>query len=88
MLVSDFPRFSRTNLHFCYSDGALACGLYVALTFVIEKINLEQLCDVCQAVRTVRHNRSQFVRSEEQFEFLYKAAVAYVEGFQDYANFS
>ncbi|KAJ3647439.1 hypothetical protein Zmor_019317 [Zophobas morio] len=80
-------RQSKPVVVTCF-DGALACGLYVALTFIIEKINLEQLCDVCQAVRTVRHNRSQFVRSEEQFEFLYKAAVAYVEGFQDYANFS
>lgn len=46
---------------FFYSDGAKACGLFIALSFVTEKIKLEQECDVCLAVRTVRRNRKQFV---------------------------
>jgi protein tyrosine phosphatase len=69
-------------------DGVLASGVYVAMSFVIEKMKLEQICDVCQAVRTVRHNRNEFVQNEEQFAFLYKAAEAYITGFQFYANFS
>jgi hypothetical protein len=44
-----------------YSDGAKACGYFVALAFLVEKIKLEQECDVCQAVRMVRQNREQFV---------------------------
>ncbi|RZC38749.1 receptor-type tyrosine-protein phosphatase F-like [Asbolus verrucosus] len=71
----------------CY-DGAKASGLYMAMDFIIEKMKLEQSCDACQAVRTIRHNRSQFVRNEEQFTFLYQAAVAYINGFQSYANFN
>lgn len=46
-----------------YSDGATASGLYLALTFVIDKMKLEQECDVCQAVRSIRHFRNQFVRN-------------------------
>ncbi|RZC35251.1 Y phosphatase and/or PTPlike phytase domain containing protein, partial [Asbolus verrucosus] len=70
----------------CY-DGVTASGLYVTMSFIIEKLKLEQSCDVCQAVRTVRHNRSQFVQEEEQFAFLYRAAMDYVNGFQSYADF-
>ncbi|RZB89873.1 Y phosphatase domain containing protein, partial [Asbolus verrucosus] len=80
-------RKSRTVVVTCY-DGVKASGLYVALSFVIEKMKLEQSCDVCQAVRSVRHNREQFVQDEEQFIFLYRAAVEYINGFQSYANFT
>ncbi|PSN51499.1 hypothetical protein C0J52_00744 [Blattella germanica] len=45
----------------CCLNGATASGFFVALAFLIEKIKLEQQCDVCQAVRTVRQNREQFV---------------------------
>ena len=48
---------------FCFSDGVTACGYFVALAFLIEKIKLEQVCDVCQAVRTVRQNREQFIQN-------------------------
>ncbi|PSN51469.1 Receptor-type tyrosine-protein phosphatase T [Blattella germanica] len=71
----------------CCLDGATASGYFVALAFLIEKIKLEQQCDVCQAVRTVRQNREQFVATCEQFEYLYKAAVTYLDTFQIYANF-
>lgn len=33
----------------------------MALAFLVEKIKLEQECDVCHAVRMVRQNREQFV---------------------------
>ncbi|KAH0820674.1 hypothetical protein GEV33_002117 [Tenebrio molitor] len=56
-------------------DGVLASGVYVAMSFVIEKMKLEQICDVCQAVRTVRHNRNEFVQNEEQFAFLLYFAI-------------
>lgn len=49
---------------------------------------MEQICDVCQAVRIIRRSRPQFVRSKEQFEFLYQAAAAYVQEFEMYANFN
>ncbi|KAK9883910.1 hypothetical protein WA026_004853 [Henosepilachna vigintioctopunctata] len=79
-------RGSKTILVSCY-DGKTACGVYVSLCFVIEKIKLEQECDVCLAVRNVRHNRKQFVSEESQFIFLYEAALQYINGFQSYANF-
>lgn len=49
---------------------------------------MEQVCDVCLAVRTVRHSRGEFVRRSEQFAFLYKCALEYVQQFEMYSNFS
>ncbi|KAJ8980148.1 hypothetical protein NQ317_014642, partial [Molorchus minor] len=70
------------------SDGATASGLYIAMSFIIEKMKLEHECDVCLAVRTIRHKRKEFVRNREQFEFLYRASVTYINGFQSYSNFA
>lgn len=46
------------------SNGATACGLFLAMSFILEKIKMDHECDVCQAVRYVRHNRKQFVRDK------------------------
>nr|XP_008195741.2 PREDICTED: receptor-type tyrosine-protein phosphatase C-like isoform X2 [Tribolium castaneum] len=71
----------------CY-DGATASGLFVALAFLLEKINYEQECDVFSAIRAVRQSREQFVQEWGQVEFLYKAAKLYVEEFDNYHNFN
>ncbi|KRT85013.1 tyrosine phosphatase, partial [Oryctes borbonicus] len=57
----------------CY-DGARASGLFAALCFLIDRIKLEQICDVPLAVSTVRQSRKQFVRDPSQFLCLYKCA--------------
>jgi protein tyrosine phosphatase len=69
-------------------DGAKACGYFLALSFLVEKIKLEQECDVCHAVRMVRRNRENFVPTIEQFESLHEAAKTYLDSFQTYANFN
>ncbi|XP_044744581.1 receptor-type tyrosine-protein phosphatase T-like isoform X2 [Coccinella septempunctata] len=76
-----------TNVIVTCFDGFTASGVYVALSFIIEQMKLEHECDVCLAVRTVRHNRKQFVTDESQFLFLYECAVKFINGFQSYANF-
>ncbi|KAJ8925506.1 hypothetical protein NQ315_009345, partial [Exocentrus adspersus] len=80
-------RQSNTIIVTCH-DGVTASGLYIAATFLIDKMKLEHECDVCLAVRTIRHNRREFVRNEEQFRFLYKIAVMYRDSFKSYANFN
>ncbi|GJQ88521.1 hypothetical protein Trydic_g4932 [Trypoxylus dichotomus] len=70
----------------CY-DGARASGLFAALCFLIDRIKLEQICDVSLAVSTVRQSRKQFVRDMSHFSFLYKCALEYVRKFDFYANF-
>ncbi|XP_015839786.1 receptor-type tyrosine-protein phosphatase alpha isoform X7 [Tribolium castaneum] len=83
-----YEKFKKSNqvLITCF-DGVAACGLYIAMTFVLEKIKLEHICDVCQGVRVVRCINSEFVTSEKQLAFMYKAAMIYVNKFQLYSNF-
>ncbi|RLU26654.1 hypothetical protein DMN91_000451 [Ooceraea biroi] len=69
-------------------DGVTGCGLYLALSFLLERMAVEKEFDVCSAVRAVRRSRPYFVESLEHLEYLYDAAMAYLELFQTYANFS
>ncbi|XP_063908276.1 uncharacterized protein LOC135126276 isoform X2 [Zophobas morio] len=71
----------------CY-DGATASGLFVALAFVLEKINLDNCCDVFTAVRTVKQSRAQFVEHTEQLRYLYQVALEYIREFNTYQNFT
>lgn len=64
MFVSINPIVKFLGSLFFFSDGATASGVYVALSFLIEQMKLEHECDVCLAVRTIRHNRKQFVTDE------------------------
>lgn len=68
-------------------NGATACGVYVALDFIIERMKLEQECDVCLAVRVIRRTRKEFIKNENQLKFLYEGALKSINEFQSYANF-
>ncbi|GLV36278.1 Leukocyte-antigen-related-like [Carabus blaptoides fortunei] len=79
-LWEESDKLSRGNYPMvvtCY-NGATASGLFVAMSFVIEKVKLEQHCDPCLAVRVIRRNRKQFITDKAQLEFLYKSAVVYL----------
>lgn len=45
------------------SDGVTGCGLYLALSFLLERMAVERECDVCLAVKAIRRSRPDFVRS-------------------------
>ncbi|XP_068083932.1 receptor-type tyrosine-protein phosphatase kappa [Anabrus simplex] len=68
-------------------DGVTACGLFLTLTFLIEKVKLEKVCDVYHAVKTICQSRTEFMDRQDQFEYLYDAVIAYLEDVQIYANF-
>ncbi|XP_034178249.2 uncharacterized protein LOC117603333 [Osmia lignaria lignaria] len=69
-------------------DGVTGSGLYLALSFLLERMAVERECDVCLAIRAIRRSRPDFVKSLEQMEYLYDAAITYLEYFETYANFS
>ncbi|XP_026482825.1 receptor-type tyrosine-protein phosphatase kappa-like [Ctenocephalides felis] len=66
-----------------HNDGATACGLFAALVFVIEKMRIDDECDVPLALRTIRKYRKEFVRKEEQYEYLFEAALDYLDKPED-----
>ncbi|XP_065345291.1 receptor-type tyrosine-protein phosphatase kappa-like [Cloeon dipterum] len=68
-------------------DGVTACGLFLGIGFVIEKIKLENKVDVGLAVRTLRKSRPAFLSSEMQYELVYETAQNYLVSFDTYGNF-
>lgn len=48
---------------FPISDGVTGCGLYLALSFLLEKMTIERECDVVLAIRAVKRSRPDFVKS-------------------------
>nr|XP_015837691.1 PREDICTED: receptor-type tyrosine-protein phosphatase T-like isoform X3 [Tribolium castaneum] len=67
----------------CY-DGVTACGLFTALSVLLEKIDKDYICDVFNAVTTVRQSCNQFLQNPEQIKYLYHAAMEYVQEFSPY----
>ncbi|XP_034938749.1 LOW QUALITY PROTEIN: receptor-type tyrosine-protein phosphatase T-like [Chelonus insularis] len=80
-------RSEEPTLVLCY-DGVTGCGLYLALSFLLERMGLERECDVCLAIRAIRRSRSDFCKSIDQFAYLYDAAAVYSDYFETYANFT
>ncbi|XP_012261958.2 receptor-type tyrosine-protein phosphatase delta-like [Athalia rosae] len=87
MVSEKIPRKAGPAVVLC-QDGITGCGLYLALSFLLERMAVERECDIISAVRAVRRFKPEFVRSVEQFNYLYDAALNYHESFQTYANFS
>ncbi|KAF4523953.1 hypothetical protein B566_EDAN012425 [Ephemera danica] len=71
----------------CY-DGATACGLFLAAAHIFEEMKATQKVDVMNAVRCIRHSRSQFVSTLDQFRFLHNMILSYLDLFDSYANYS
>ncbi|XP_015127271.1 receptor-type tyrosine-protein phosphatase S [Diachasma alloeum] len=69
-------------------DGVTNCGLYLALSFLLERMGLERECDVCLAIRAMRRSRPDFCKTLDHLEYLYDAAVVYADYFETYANFT
>ncbi|XP_078033096.1 uncharacterized protein LOC144467943 [Augochlora pura] len=69
-------------------DATTGCGLYLALSILLERMAVERECDVCLAIRSVRRSNHGFVQSLKQMEYLYDAAITFLRYFETYANFT
>ncbi|XP_059483040.1 receptor-type tyrosine-protein phosphatase C-like isoform X2 [Neocloeon triangulifer] len=79
-------RGSGVSVVVCH-DGVTSSGLFLGVGFVLEKIKLEQQVDVALALRTLRHSRPNFISTVEQYQFLFKSAITYLQSFETYGNF-
>jgi len=61
--------------------------VYVALSYVLDKLKVDQEVNVFNAVKQIRQGRSQLVQSFDQYTWLHKAIEAYMDQNTDYANF-
>jgi hypothetical protein len=46
---------------FFFSDGVTASGLFTAMSYNMQQMKTNGICDVCTSVRTVRRHCPQFV---------------------------
>ncbi|XP_068893062.1 receptor-type tyrosine-protein phosphatase kappa-like isoform X6 [Tenebrio molitor] len=59
-------------------DGVTASGLFTAMSYNMEQMKTNGICDVCTSVRTVRRHCPQFVNDKKQYTFLVEAAHRYI----------
>ncbi|XP_059481022.1 receptor-type tyrosine-protein phosphatase C-like isoform X2 [Neocloeon triangulifer] len=90
-LVELWEEMSRATtsmtLIMCH-DGATACGIYLGIGFLLEKMKLEHQVDAALALRTLRKSRPAFISNIVQYEMLFEAARAYLQTFDTYGNFN
>ncbi|XP_068914489.1 receptor-type tyrosine-protein phosphatase alpha-like isoform X2 [Tenebrio molitor] len=65
-------------------DGVTASGLFTAMSYNMQQMKTNGMCDVCTSVRTVRRHCPQFVNDKKQYTFLVEAVHRYIKEFQLY----
>ncbi|XP_070550725.1 receptor-type tyrosine-protein phosphatase alpha-like [Ptychodera flava] len=68
-------------------NGIGRSGVFCAIVAVCEKIKVEQMVDVLQAVKTLRNNRPGMVETLIQYQYCYDAVLSYLDSFSAYSNF-
>ncbi|XP_064476684.1 receptor-type tyrosine-protein phosphatase mu-like isoform X2 [Ornithodoros turicata] len=63
-------------------NGATACGLFCAASFLSDQLKAERKVDILMAARTVREHRPTFIPHLTQYKWLYEIACALVEAKQ------
>ncbi|XP_076347028.1 receptor-type tyrosine-protein phosphatase T-like isoform X6 [Tachypleus tridentatus] len=58
-------------------DGVSASGIFCAASFLFRQKQLEKEMDVYEAVRTIRTNEPNFIRSVDQYRWVYEVACGF-----------
>ncbi|XP_020617545.1 receptor-type tyrosine-protein phosphatase kappa-like isoform X1 [Orbicella faveolata] len=69
------------------SDGLGRSGTFCALYSVLERLKIEQVIDVFQAIKAMRISRPGLVKTAAEYKFIHYAIQDYLSAFDDYANF-
>lgn len=69
------------------SDGLGRSGTFCALYSVLERLKIEQVVDVFQAIKAMRIPRPGLVKTAEEYRLIHFAVQEYLSAFDDYANF-
>ncbi|XP_077981808.1 receptor-type tyrosine-protein phosphatase T-like [Glandiceps talaboti] len=68
-------------------NGIGRSGVYCAAVSACDRIKVEQIVDVFQAVKTLRASRPYMVETKDQYRLCYEIVLDYFESFDTYANF-
>ncbi|XP_033636369.1 receptor-type tyrosine-protein phosphatase alpha-like [Asterias rubens] len=69
------------------SAGSGRTGVFIALSFLLQRAKAEGIVDIFQTVRSLRQQRPHMVQDLEQYQFCYRAMLEYLDSFDHYANF-
>lgn len=69
-------------------NGVLRSGLFIAASYVLERIKVDKEVDVFQAVKQMRLNRPQLIDNLEQFKFCHEIAFEYLSNQHTFSTFS
>ncbi|XP_011502274.1 PREDICTED: receptor-type tyrosine-protein phosphatase T-like [Ceratosolen solmsi marchali] len=58
-------------------NGVTVCGIWLALSFLLKRMSIDNECDVTQAVRVIQRCRIDFLNKPEYLEYLYDVALAW-----------
>ncbi|XP_060083383.1 receptor-type tyrosine-protein phosphatase kappa-like [Ylistrum balloti] len=68
------------------TDGALCSGVYCAVSLALDGLRLEQQVDIYHTLRRLHVRRPEFVRTEDQYRFIYDVIAEYIESRGIYGN--
>jgi protein tyrosine phosphatase len=86
-LERDQTRAENKSVVVTCSDGIQRCGLFCALSIVIETLKTEQIVDAFQVFRVLRLQNPAFVNGLEEYKFCHDVAQEFLDSFDTYANF-
>jgi protein tyrosine phosphatase len=86
-IIDEFKNFARqwAPLIVC-SDGVSACGLFVVLSYILEKYENELEIDVCNGIRIARRSGKKFVNNSKQLAFIYSFVQHYFQNIKGYQH--
>jgi protein tyrosine phosphatase len=68
------------------NDGIGASGLFVVLSYILNKYEMELKIDVCNAIRTARRNGTQFIHNSKQLKMVYTYILSYLRNHANYQH--
>jgi protein tyrosine phosphatase len=68
------------------NDGICASGLFVVISYVLNKYEMELKIDVCNAIRTARRSGTQFIHNSKQLRMVYTYILSYLHNHANYQH--
>ena len=63
------------------SAGVGRTGVFIGLTIILERLRCEGEVDIFQTVKLMRCRRPAMVQTPEQYQFLHRATLDYLQNF-------
>jgi protein tyrosine phosphatase len=77
---------NKTTVVVC-NDGVYRCGIFCAISIIIETLKTEQIVDIFQIIKTLRLHNPDYVTGLVEYRFCYEITLVFLDSFTEYANF-